>query len=118
MELSMKELAKKNGCAYQEYANGKHLRLIGSLTVDYWPSTKTAWIMGTRKSFKVQKPEEVFEVCNAKKIPKDVSWNEKKLAKIVGTEFINIEYLCAVCCKRAYKQKSYTDKLISGDFEK
>lgn len=119
MKLEYKEIAKKSGVIYKEFSKS-HVRFTGGITVDFWPTTNRAWIMGTDKSFKINRSEEIIAVANQELFPEGVKWytTNQKYKEMAEQGFINIENCCFFCRKSILgenkKNESFNKKSLQS----
>lgn len=107
-----KELARKNLVSYLEFNKGKHLRFEGGITVDYWPATKRAFIMGTDKAFQVSTTQQLFQICNMVLWPEGVQFTPKAKRSKETQKFVNLDLMCPICQKNIRQGATYTDQLV------
>jgi len=108
-------ICKKNGVEFIEFSH-IHVRLVGGITIDLWPTKNKAWIMGTDKSWIYANSQEIMDVANLKIFPKGIKWKTRKsIERLADREYINVETLCPACHKNlSPKRKTFTERQIGN----
>lgn len=91
----VKDRARLKQVAVRVYSES-HARLFGKITVDVWPITKRAWIMGSNKSFRYELIDDVVAVANKEIVPDGVTVRGTMRAREIA-KYYSPEEVCLVC---------------------